>query len=287
MKYPVSIFINVAGKEPRQVGALSLIKHANPTWINLVEECRRQKLLLSSADYGKFKAATLPVWTPTGTFEGGQSEVCRVSWSGLVALDIDKVANVEAVRKQIEAMPFVWAMSLSVSGDGLFAIVRITDAEGQFKGHLKALYSHFARQGIALDSSCKNPNRVRYISYDQHAYINEDAEVWTEVENEQIYTPQAPQSLNPTKDLDRLIAHVISRGIDLTQGRTAWMQIGSVINNYYSDAENMFVAMSQFHPAFKEAECRDTFRRFCSKQTRNKGVLFNIARANGVIIKNI
>ena len=265
---------------------LGLISHQNPEWIAVVEKCRRLKPQLSPEAYRKHKSATLPAWIPTGTFSGGHSEACRESWSGIIALDIDHIPNIPEIRRYLESLPCMYAVSLSVSGDGLFALVRVSEPE-RHREHWNALRTFFSNAGIVLDPQAKNPNRLRFISHDPDVYINDEALIWMELEPDPAYTRPPTPSLNSSKDLDKAINYILANRIDITQGRSKWLLIGSVFNAYYPNAEDLFVSLCQFHPSFNERECRQTFRRSCSKQTRNKGAFFNILKANGLNVKNL
>lgn len=220
---------------------------------------------LSKKEIQALKLASLPAYTGSCTCSGGHSRQHITSLSGYIILDFDDVADIEAMKQFLTSLPFIAAVSLSCSGTGLFAAVPIADPANHFTEHWRALETFFRERGLTVDKSCKDVTRARYVSYDAEVYINENAEVWTAIEQQPTYAPP-PLDLNSNKGLDRAITYILTNRIDITQGRNNWLLIGSVLNAYYPDAESLFVALSAFHSDFSERECQETFRRSCSKQ---------------------
>lgn len=116
------------------------------------------------------------------------------SYNHLLLIDIDKQDNPSMTIGQIKDIvnndPYTLYSSLSCGGRGLFAIIPIDDngKEDDFKAIAKALIDYYKGKGITLDGSCTNPNRLRFISYDDKPYINEKALIYDK--RKQDTTPQ-------------------------------------------------------------------------------------------------
>ena len=242
---------------------------------------------LSNKDIQVLKLAQLPAFTGCCACTGGHGRHNITSLSGYIILDLDGIQNIHKTKKMLTSLPFVAGVSVSCSGRGLFVVVQIADPSNHFLGHWIALNTYFQSIGLTLDRQCKDITRLRYISYDPDVFINEKAEIWDRIEYPQVFSPPKIIIKDSHKGLDKAIDHILRDRIDITTGRDNWLLLGSVLNNYYPNAEDMFVSISQFHEDFSERECRETFRRYCSKQWRDKGVLFNILKNHNINIKSL
>jgi hypothetical protein len=121
------------------------------------------------------KQLPLVIWA--GEFTGKKTKDVK-SLNGVLYFDIDDTKGI--TRKTLEAIPEVYALWTSVSGEGFGGLVRY---EGDYKKAYKQLCKVWAiNYGIHLDRSCSNVNRMNFISYDENLYINENAKtIFTEV----------------------------------------------------------------------------------------------------------
>ena len=124
---------------------------------------------------------SLPAATVSGVFHPTRRADNLVKHSGFISIDIDGKENpgvsLDDMRTALICRPYVAYAAISVSGNGMFAIIPIarTDNEGH-GAHFDALKEEFAQYGIKLDASCRDTSRLRFLSYDPEAYINENAE---------------------------------------------------------------------------------------------------------------
>lgn len=250
----------------------------------IIEELRAAKPHLPPSEFRDRKRKLLPAIAVGGRYAGGHEAGNLVEPSNCIALDFDNLPDLDQAKTVISNQPFVAYCGLSCSGTGLFAIVEVADGK-QHTAHWKALERHFDNLGLVVDGSTKNPNRLRYVSYDSSPYLNRYAEVYRDVVSEPIYTPPTYRKSN-TDDVSTLLDHVINAGVDITSGRTNWLKIGSAIAGAYgASGEDSFVAISAFNPTFKESEARKTYQQSCARHPKDKGVLFNIASTYGIRIK--
>lgn len=98
-----------------------------------------------------------------------------IDHSGLIVLDFDDI-DVENSRSYLATDEYVYACWVSPSGNGLKALVKVTNSE-RHRDHFRALQRYFMNQyGLELDSSGINESRACYESYDPDLIINEDCE---------------------------------------------------------------------------------------------------------------
>lgn len=91
--------------------------------------------------------------------------------SGYVVLDWDKLADVDAKKKEICELPFVYACFVSPSGNGIKAVVKIPPIIEKHRGYYRGLMTVFSD----LDVTSINESRVCYASCDKAIYVNKNA----------------------------------------------------------------------------------------------------------------
>lgn len=278
----ITMFERVDSKNYADCGlfaSLTTIKYKST-----IEELRAAKPHLPPSEFRDMKRRLLPAIAVGGRYGGGHEANNLIESSNCIALDFDNLIDLADAKTIISKQPFVAYCGLSCSGTGLFAIVEVVDGK-QHTAHWKSLEKHFAGLGLDVDPSTKNPNRLRYVSFDSSPYINRNAEVYRNFLNEPTYRQPMYRKSN-TDDVSTLLDHVISTGTDITSGRTNWLKIGSAIAGAYgASGEDAFVAVSAFNSTFKESEARKTYQQSCARHPKDKGVLFNIASQYGIRIK--
>ena len=123
-----------------------------------------------ASEKGKVKK-NLPVVMFSGTFTGRKDELLK-DHSGYIVLDFDNLDNVEQVKQSIGSDKYVYSCWVSPSGNGLKALVRVTNPE-RHRDHFRSLTSYFAKQyGIEVDPSGVNESRACFESYDPDIIVN-------------------------------------------------------------------------------------------------------------------
>lgn len=112
---------------------------------------------------------------------GGRKDVVTER-RGLIALDFDYADTPRAfadeeciakVKRWIFSFTYIYAVSISCSGKGIFAVAVVEDSEHPEK-HFKALERDWKKLGLVLDPQTKNVNRLRYLSQDPNILIKDD-----------------------------------------------------------------------------------------------------------------
>jgi len=117
---------------------------------------------------------TLPVALFSGVFDGRRDEQIK-GHSGLVVLDFDHI-DVMDYKALLGTDQYIRACWTSPSGDGLKALVRITNPE-RHRDHFRALQAYFDRTyGLEVDPSGINVSRACFESYDPDIIDNENPE---------------------------------------------------------------------------------------------------------------
>ena len=139
----------------------------------------------------------LPLITPGARCKGGRRKENIEVLTGWVCLDIDgkdnpHIKDAARIRDEIIKISNVAFSALSTGGQGVWALVKVSDPENQ-DAHFQALLKDFERFGIKLDSSKgRNANDARFFSYDPDARMKRSFEVYTKKVTSQPATRTSP-----------------------------------------------------------------------------------------------
>lgn len=215
-------------------------------------------LPFGSAEFNQAKRQ-MPCYTPSGVFEVRNSEGL-IKHSGVLCIEWDKVEDVDALKDLLGGLPFVYYAGLSCSGRGVFALVKIAEPT-KHREYFRALSEYFGGIGYRVDESGKDVCRLRVASYDAEPIFNPDSEVWNELPR--MVAPTYTPRLATATDERLLLAgveYITRHGIDITQGRNNWLSIGSCVKSIMgAGGEDVFVALSRYHPKYRENDARKTY----------------------------
>jgi len=220
---------------------------------------------------GEAKLKTsLPLAIVGAICKGGHAMKHVVKKTGWIALDIDAKDNphlkdADAVRDAVANLDFIAFAGLSVSGRGVWALVKVADPEKQAT-YFKQLQADFEHFGITLDSTKgKNANDKRYYSLDPKAYVADDFEIYDRLpvvkpKPKKKATRRTFQRTSYTSKpgetrakVEKLIAKIDK---DLTGGYKKWSQLGFAIEDEFGESgRDYFHDISQYHPEYNRREC--------------------------------
>lgn len=212
-----------------------------------------------SAEFSQAKRQ-MPCYTPSGVFEVRNSEGL-IKHSGMLCIEWDAVADCSELKELLGSLPFIYYAGLSCSGRGVFALVKIAEPT-KHRAYFRALADYFGGIGYKVDESGKDVCRLRVASFDDTPIFNPDSEVWSELPR--VVAPTYTPRLATATDERLLLAgvdYITRHGIDITQGRNNWLAIGSCVKSIMgAEGEDVFVALSRYHPQYRESDARKTYR---------------------------
>jgi hypothetical protein len=161
----------------------SIFDKDNPEYISLGDALKNIKrgnsidLVTKLRETGdKALKKQLPVVLFSGTFSSRVDEDI-FDHSGFIVIDIDNV-EVESVKKALATDEYIFSCWVSPSGNGVKALVRISNAE-RHEDHFRALEKYFSSQyGLEIDSTGKNLSRACFESYDPELVVNMDSSIF-------------------------------------------------------------------------------------------------------------
>lgn len=205
----VSLYKNYTDPNPTTVNLLTFInsrKHKTQ-----VDEIRRMEEK-KDRDIAK---ALLPCITPSGVFTY-RNEKSIVKHSGLIQFDIDYKGNehldqFEEILPALSTLPYVAYAGYSCSGYGFWGLIPIAYPD-KHKLHLKAFIDILKFNDIKCDTAPANVASLRGYSYDDNAYINHNAELFTYLHN----PPEIVTRLS-SGNFDMSTDNIFKRAIKKTQ----------------------------------------------------------------------
>ena len=143
------------------------------TALDRIKEGQSKTTIESVRNGDKDAKKKLPIVCFSGEFSD-RSDEGLFDHSGLIVLDFDHI-DVEKSKTVLATDAHVYACWVSPSGDGLKALVRITNPE-RHRDHFRALKNYFHKQyDLEVDESGVNESRACFESYDPDLVINPGA----------------------------------------------------------------------------------------------------------------
>lgn len=297
LETPITVFDSVTSTNGCAVSLAEFLNDASShhliRQIRMTEDMAERTLLKSS----------LPCATISAICPDGRKADDAFEHTGLICIDIDGQDNPgfgsgAELKTEVCNVAEVAYCSLSASGNGCFAILRLSHPDNHF-GHFQALQRLFkSRLGIIIDGQCKDVKRLRFATYDSEPYINESAEPFRIIDaatnpkhkltKTTVVMGQRTWNESPKATLDkvaRLTEEVVRRGIDLTDGYSKWIEIGMALANLGEAGREFFHAVSSVYPGYERAKADMKFTNLL-RTTRKETIatFFHQCEAHGVTL---
>ena len=289
----ISIFNNVEDTVPKDFYLESWL-------LNTIEPSEedsylKEKVLKYRESFDPEIKKSLPCCTVSSTFQGKRSLDNIKQKNKLICLDIDRhtkskkrkcneCVDMLLVKELFSQHPCTIYCGLSVSGDGIYAILRIED-ENKLQEFFSMFEESLARIGINIDASCKDYTRLRFYSYDPDAYFNPKALYYAapKVKEPPVIKPTSSYSISDAEKVEKIIKILEETNMDITQSYEDWVKIGAALYEGFGDSGNgYFHRVSSFYPDY---EFKATERKWANCRTMNKiklAAFFYVANSYGV-----
>ena len=297
LETPITIFDSVTSTNGHAASLAEFLNDASPH--QLIQQIRMTE---DKTERTRLKSG-LPCATISAICPDGRKANDAFEHTGLICIDIDGQDNPgfgsgAELKAEVCKVSEVAYCSLSASGNGCFAIFRLSHPENHL-GQFLALQRLFkSRLGIVIDGQCKDVKRLRFVSYDSEPYINDNAEPFriTDAATKPKPNPtkttvvlgQRTWNESPEATLDkvaRLTELVVRRGIDLTDGYSNWIEIGMALANLGEAGREFFHAVSSVYTGYDQTKADTKFTNLL-RTTRKVTIatFFHQCEAHGVTL---
>jgi predicted P-loop ATPase len=196
---------------------------------------------------------------------------------------------VARLKSELAKDPYTFAALLSVSGNGLAALVKIEPERhlDAFNG-LKQYY--FKNYGQLIDQSCKNVSRLRFLSYDPLLYVNEQSKTFKEYPKKEA-KPKQVHTVLTGNEFDELIERICRGGYDLTEGAYKnYLDIGFALASEFGErGREYFHAVAGQNSKYDHIKA-DRQYNYCLRDTGQSkiaiGTFYYYAKQAGVELKS-
>ena len=217
----------------------------------------------------KEKKLELPVVCFSGEF-ASRSDDALFEHSGFIVLDFDHV-DVDATKKALGTDDFIYSCWTSPSGNGVKALVQITNPE-RHRDHFRALIKYFERtHGLELDESGINESRACFESYDPDLIVKGDYKKFGH------FTTEHAEAQTPTNEAydytDYMKLNLACRMIRQAKDGEKWMTLNraAILCGGYISAGRM-EEEEVVRVLFREIAKRDLDNEEHAKQTIIAGI---------------
>lgn len=213
-EYKTCVYDNMKSKEHKLIDLdnyVGMVMHgANQ---DAVIAGRKAKAKGDLETYKRIKSES-KVMTPTGIYNQGESKSEKnLQPNGIVCIDIDT----DLSEDQIHALyndQYTFIVHKSFGGDGYCVFIKI-DANKISEAYDAVSKYYLDTYDISTDKACKNPNRIRYVSYDPDILVVDNSKKFNVKVEKKDQAPKAIQYVYTKSDLDSIFEQIKERNIDL------------------------------------------------------------------------
>lgn len=152
--------------------------------------------------------------TLSGVFHNDKTAKNLVEHSGFLCIDVDAKDQIAQVSKDVlKDDPYTYAIHDSISGNGGFVVLVKIDPNKHLDAFLGLEKYYFVNYSIVVDKSCKNVNRLRFVSFDADLYQNEKAKVFKQYLKKIEKTAQSKKVIVVKNDFDEMVNQASSMNL--------------------------------------------------------------------------
>ena len=276
----VSLFENCFSTEPNKKIRITnfLFTHRLPN--DKIKQLVADYRKTYNDDERKKKKQSLKCATISGTFFQRQESFIDTH-TNLICIDIDSKDNGDidlANSKHLigQYCPSLYYAGLSLGGEGIFLIFRISNPE-YHKEHFEAL-SYYLREkfDLSVDTAVKSPASLRAISYDENPYYNPNPVPFQHIirigDKVEPVIRTVTEKNTIRKHVEKAIEIIWKNKVDITNGYEKWFKIGCALaHEFGEEGRDWFHMISRMYKDFHETDCDIQYSR-CLKYKTESGV---------------
>ena len=163
---------------------------------------------------GRKKKDNAECVTLSGVFHNDKKAANLVEHSGVICIDVDAKDQIAQVSKEVlKDDVYTYAIHDSISGNGGFVVLVKIDPNKHLDAFLGLEKYYFTNYAIVIDKSCKNVNRLRYVSYDPNLIHNEKSKVFKQYLKKAEKVKQSKKVIVVKTDFDEMVNQASSMNL--------------------------------------------------------------------------
>lgn len=263
----------------------------------LISKFGSEKAAKATDEYKNTKKM-LPCATLSGKFRYRKKDEL-IQHTGYICLDIDRGDNTNIsewknVKFALTHRAEVALLMKSCSGMGYFALVKMAYPDKHLEQYL-SLEREYSAMGISLDKACKDVTRLRFATWDNEYYVNENVIPYTgacldsaalkpkiDLAPRQHTDYSGDHTLNMVEGLVNIIEN---NHVDITDDYHEWVRIGYSLATLGETGRSYFHRISRLSTKYNAAKCDKQFN-MTHPARSGIGAFFNICRDYGVVLYN-
>jgi hypothetical protein len=226
---------------------------------DLVLKARTLKQKGDTEGYKKLKSKSKCVTGSAVLNDGDKSEKNIKSLNGLIVIDID-----DQINEDIKDDKYTYIYHKSFGGDGLCIFVRINPEKFEDSFNGLAQY-YFNTYNVTIDQSCKNKNRLRYISYDPDLFVNDKANKFIPKDIKRFAEPKITNFIYTKSDFDNILDQIKERQIDLcNEDYHTYIRIGLALYDKFGiNGEEYFHFICNYGAKYNQKRASKDWKGLC------------------------
>lgn len=235
-------------------------------------------------DEEKYKSlkSKMPCVTGSAIMNQGSKVASNIfEMNGLICLDIDDEVDINMIQR-INSDAYTFISHRSFGGDGLCVFIKINPNKFIESFHELAQY-YWDKFNLAIDQSCKNKNRLRYLSYDPYLFKNENSKKF--IAKTKIKTEKKKESFVFAKnDFTEILEKV--KDIDLCQDDyKRYCDIGFAIGSQFGiNGLDYFKAICQSGSKYDAKAIEKHYKNFCKDGGISIATFYHYIKESGLEI---
>ena len=237
-------------------------------YIDMVQKGTYQDLVLKARSVKNDKEAynqckiKAPCITGSAVMKNGSKTADNIEeLNGLIVIDIDEDVDLQLLN-QINQDKYTMMSHRSFGGDGLCVFVKINPNKFLESFNELAQY-YWDNFNVAIDPSCKNKNRLRFISYDPYLFLNENSKKF--IAKQVVKKEKVHNFVFVNDDFQNILSQVQEKQIDLCQDDyDRYVRIGFAIASKFGESGfQYFDAICKYGSKYDQNKIEKHYKNFC------------------------
>lgn len=287
----INVFDRVSDTKPKVCTLKEVLFERQKSFKNQIEQVRR---IEDKKERQEAKKNLLPCFSINCTFNGHRSSQDVYGITRLMYIDIDAQDNsketMEKLPSFLESIDNVLYFQKSASGKGYMCIIPIDIVNAaEFESAWLGVQRAFEESGINIDGSTKDISRVTFFSYDENAYLNEDAIPYkpiqaAKVEQEKPHLNKTLPSLkregHDEKENYKTVLQYIDKAnaqkLDVAPAYNDYLRLGIACLASFGleKSKEVFPTLCRYNETFNEEKALNDLEDWCNRYDKNYGCSF-------------